>query len=117
MGSGTSQWIALDRWMSAGVPSVMANFLRRAIILPILAYQKLISPLMPPSCRYHPSCSHYTKEAFLRHGLAKGLLLGLARIIRCNALFSGGIDRVPLVKRWSLILVRIRRDYRRFWSP
>ena len=95
----------------------MSKLLRQLMVLPILAYQKVLSPLLGPRCRYYPSCSHYTKDALLRHGPAKGLLLGIARIVRCNGLFSGGIDQVPLLKRWPQILARIRRDYRRYWSP
>ncbi|NQG96798.1 membrane protein insertion efficiency factor YidD [Streptococcus suis] len=62
-------------------------------------YQKLISPLFPPSCRYHPTCSNYMIEAIQKHGL-KGLLMGLARIGRCHPFVEGGEDPVP--DRFSL---------------
>ena len=72
--------------------------LRRLATLPILLYQKLLSPLLPGSCIYRPTCSDYAREAVLRHGLLKGLALGLTRITRCAAgLFVGGEDPVPAV--------------------
>lgn len=92
----------------------MQSWLRRIAVAPIRAYQKIISPLLPPACRYHPSCSHYAAQAILRHGLAKGLFLGAARIGRCSPFFSGGADPVPHVRRWPLLWAWVRRDYRRF---
>lgn len=58
-------------------------------------YQKLISPLFPPSCRYYPSCSSYMVQAVDKHGAAKGSLMGIVRILRCNPFFKGGRDPVP----------------------
>lgn len=57
-------------------------------------YQKVISPLFPPSCCYHPTCSNYMIEAINKHGL-KGVLMGLARIGRCHPFVEGGEDPVP----------------------
>ncbi|MBL6538466.1 membrane protein insertion efficiency factor YidD [Streptococcus suis] len=57
-------------------------------------YQKLISPLFPPTCRYNPTCSNYMIEAINKHGL-KGVLMGLARIGRCHPFVDGGEDPVP----------------------
>ncbi|MCK4029621.1 membrane protein insertion efficiency factor YidD [Streptococcus iners] len=57
-------------------------------------YQKYISPLFPPSCRYQPTCSSYMIEALQTHGL-KGFLMGLARIGRCHPFVDGGLDPVP----------------------
>ncbi|HEM2752842.1 TPA: membrane protein insertion efficiency factor YidD [Streptococcus suis] len=57
-------------------------------------YQKCISPLFPPSCRYQPTCSSYMIEALQKHGL-KGFLMGLARIGRCHPFVDGGLDPVP----------------------
>ena len=61
----------------------------------IHGYQRYISPGLPPSCRYHPSCSNYMIQAIQRHGMLKGVVMGTARIIRCNPFVKGGIDYVP----------------------
>lgn len=59
------------------------------------AYQKLLRPLLPPSCRFHPSCSDYARQAVLEHGCGRGLLLSLARLARCHPFHPGGLDPVP----------------------
>ncbi|MBN2059291.1 MAG: membrane protein insertion efficiency factor YidD [Deltaproteobacteria bacterium] len=61
-------------------------------IIFIGVYQRLISPLIPPSCRFYPSCSHYARLAFLKYGVVKGGILTLIRISKCNALHPGGFD-------------------------
>ena len=58
-------------------------------------YQKLISPLFPPSCRYYPTCSHYSVEALEKHGAFKGFLMSISRVLRCNPFVNGGVDKVP----------------------
>jgi putative membrane protein insertion efficiency factor len=58
-------------------------------------YQRLISPLLGPHCRYHPSCSQYAKEAMLKHGFLRGAYLGAARVLRCTPWNPGGVDFVP----------------------
>lgn len=59
-------------------------------------YQRLLSPLLPPSCRYRPTCSEYAVEALERHGLVKGLGLTLRRLGRCHPFTAqGGYDPVP----------------------
>lgn len=60
-------------------------------ILPIKAYQKFISPLYPPRCKYYPSCSTYSELAITEFGF-KGLLMGIYRFIRCNPFSQGGVD-------------------------
>lgn len=60
----------------------------------IRAYQRYVSPLLPDSCRFHPSCSQYTLEAIQRYGLLKGTLLGGWRLLRCNPFSKGGFDPV-----------------------
>ena len=58
-------------------------------------YQRRISPLFPPRCKYYPTCSHYAVTAIERFGLFKGGLLAVWRILRCNPFSSGGVDLVP----------------------
>jgi putative membrane protein insertion efficiency factor len=65
------------------------------MILAVRGYQVTISPLLPASCRYHPSCSTYAIEAFERHGALRGSWLAAKRIVRCNPFVAGGYDPVP----------------------
>ncbi|VTS37289.1 Putative membrane protein insertion efficiency factor [Streptococcus pseudoporcinus] len=64
------------------------------LIYLVRLYQKFISPLFPPSCRYRPTCSTYMIQAIEKHGI-KGVLMGLARICRCHPFVEGGDDPVP----------------------
>ncbi|MCK1168976.1 membrane protein insertion efficiency factor YidD [Streptococcus uberis] len=68
--------------------------MKRIIINFVRLYQKWISPLFPPSCRYRPTCSTYMIEAVEKHGI-KGVLMGIARILRCHPFVEGGEDPVP----------------------
>ncbi len=61
----------------------------------IRVYQRTLSPLLGRSCRYHPTCSHYTVEALDTHGLLRGGWLGLRRLGRCHPWREGGFDPVP----------------------
>ena len=61
----------------------------------IRVYQRCVSPLLGPRCRFYPSCSQYMLEALQTHGLLKGLWLGLRRIGRCHPFHAGGFDPVP----------------------
>lgn len=69
--------------------------MRSVCMLLIRGYQVAISPLLPASCRYYPTCSAYALEAFERHGVIKGLKLSVARILRCHPFRPGGFDPVP----------------------
>ncbi|GAA3762221.1 hypothetical protein HDA32_005797 [Spinactinospora alkalitolerans] len=71
------------------------NPVARTLILPIRGYQRFISPLFPPVCRFYPSCSAYAVEALQVHGALRGLWLGARRIGRCHPFNPGGIDPVP----------------------
>lgn len=73
----------------------MKNPIKALFILLIRAYQWLISPLLPPSCRFTPSCSHYGIEALQKHGLIRGSYLTINRILRCHPWSKGGHDPVP----------------------
>jgi len=70
-------------------------YVRRTIIKIIRLYQWWVSPILGTHCRYYPSCSEYTRIALIRHGLIKGILLGLYRVVRCNPYSEGGVDAVP----------------------
>ncbi|MBX9632840.1 MAG: membrane protein insertion efficiency factor YidD [Burkholderiales bacterium] len=61
----------------------------------IKGYQWTISPLLPASCRFYPSCSHYAQEAVHRHGALRGSWLAARRIARCHPWCAGGHDPVP----------------------
>ena len=80
---------------SPGVQMRLHDLPRRIAILPIRGYQKFISPALPPSCRFSPSCSQYTLEAVSKYGALKGLWLGARRLVRCHPFNPGGYDPVP----------------------
>ena len=71
------------------------TILSRILIAPIRLWQVTISAVLPPTCRYSPSCSAYAIEALQRHGAVKGLWLGTRRIARCHPWGSSGYDPVP----------------------
>jgi uncharacterized protein len=64
------------------------------VIILIKGYQKIISPILPPSCRFYPSCSQYGIEAVNKHGVIKGGLMTAWRVLRCNPFSKGGYDPV-----------------------
>ncbi|AWW31720.1 membrane protein insertion efficiency factor YidD [Echinicola strongylocentroti] len=73
----------------------MKTILRKIAVFPVLFYQYLISPMFPGACRYTPTCSQYTKEAILKHGIIKGGWLGIKRIASCHPWGGHGHDPVP----------------------
>jgi len=73
----------------------MTNPLAWLVLRTIRGYQLVISPHMPPSCRYVPSCSEYMVEAIERYGLLRGGWMGTRRVARCNPFVKGGHDPVP----------------------
>jgi putative membrane protein insertion efficiency factor len=85
-----------QRELQAMDTSMNARHWPRSVALVLIRfYQTRISPLTPPACRFHPTCSHYTYEAIERFGFARGILLGAIRICNCYPLHMGGLDLVP----------------------
>ncbi|MDT2596570.1 membrane protein insertion efficiency factor YidD [Enterococcus dongliensis] len=72
------------------------SILGKGLILFVRGYQRFISPLTPPSCRYYPSCSSYMIKAIQVHGAFKGFLMGTFRILRCHPFAKAGLDYVPV---------------------
>ncbi len=68
------------------------------IIRLLRLYKLIISPLLPPACRFHPTCSEYMMESVRHYGVARGLWMGLGRLCRCHPFHPGGIDPVPVKK-------------------
>ena len=71
----------------------------RLLVWFILAYQKIISPLVGPRGRFHPTCSEFAKEAIEKHGILRGAWLALKRISKCHPLGDSGFDPVPFEKK------------------
>ena len=91
--------------------AIVLTWLRQILVLPIRLYQKLISPIIGSRCIYTPTCSEYSKNAVLRHGV-RGLLLGAARLLRCvGGLYRGGDDPVPE----QFTFRHLFGSYRKFW--
>lgn len=86
------------------------NIFQKILIIIVKAYKLIISPiihLLPNSgCRFYPTCSNYMILAIQRHGAFKGSIMGMARILRCNPLCSGGIDKVPEIFSWKRIFCK-----------
>ena len=79
---------------------MLTKLISAPILLVIHGYRKFISPLTPPSCRLHPSCSTYALKAIEIHGPIKGLVLSVWRVLRCNPFTKGGVDPVPTKGSW-----------------
>jgi uncharacterized protein len=81
--------------------------LRKAMIFPFILliklYQYTISPYIPDSCRFNPSCSNYSLEAFKIHGIIKGIILSAWRILRCNPWGGHGYDPIPPAGQWKSV--------------
>ena len=74
---------------------VVAELLRRGLVAFIRAYQLVVSPALPPACRFTPTCSQYALEAIRRHGAVRGSWLAVRRLARCHPFNPGGFDAVP----------------------
>lgn len=66
-----------------------------SFVMMVRFYQRFISPLLPPACRFTPSCSEYMRQAIIKHGAIKGTYLGTRRLLRCHPFNPGGHDPVP----------------------
>ena len=69
--------------------------MKQLLLLPIRCYRRFVSPLKPPCCRYHPTCSRYAQQAIERHGMLRGSWLAVKRILRCHPFAGYGEDQVP----------------------
>ena len=70
-----------------------------AAVMVVRGYQRLVSPLLPASCRFAPTCSEYAAEAIAQHGLARGVGLAARRLLRCHPFHPGGYDPPPVKRR------------------
>jgi putative membrane protein insertion efficiency factor len=80
--------------------------LRRVAILPIRAYQRLVSPALPRRCKYYPTCSAYAVQAIESYGILRGAVLAAWRLLRCNPFSRGGYDPVAAQKLFHRRLPR-----------
>jgi len=69
--------------------------IRPVVLVALRTYRAIVSPLLPPACRYFPSCSQYAYEAIEKHGVLRGTRLAALRVLRCHPGHPGGVDPVP----------------------
>ena len=81
--------------VTAGHGSAGAGPIARALAAGLRMYKLVASPLMPPACRFTPTCSEYARDAILLHGAGRGLVLAARRLARCHPFHEGGHDPVP----------------------
>lgn len=79
----------------------MTNIWASPVILLVRGYRKFISPYISNRCKYYPTCSSYSLECLEKHGLIKGFLLTLWRLVRCNPFSMGGVDYPPKMGKWK----------------
>lgn len=89
-----------DRSGLARIGWILGTPFRWLLIGLVWGYRHTISPILPPTCRYHPSCSAYAFQALQVHGAAKGFALAVWRVLRCNPFTPGGLDPVPTHGHW-----------------
>ncbi|RJX23527.1 MAG: membrane protein insertion efficiency factor YidD [Dethiobacter sp.] len=70
--------------------------MKNIILLIIIVYRNVFSPMLTPRCRFYPSCSQYCYDAVKQYGVIKGIFLGFRRMMRCHPLNPGGYDPLPL---------------------
>jgi putative membrane protein insertion efficiency factor len=89
------QYQVLARKTDRGAIISLLRFSARAAAFTLLrAYKLIVSPLLPSACRFHPTCSEYMKDAIEKHGVVKGVGMGLRRLSRCHPFHQGGFDPV-----------------------
>lgn len=79
----------------AGTPREDRDTVKTIALALIRAYQLVLSPFLPPACRFFPTCSHYGMQAIEMHGVLRGGVLTLKRLLRCQPFSKGGFDPVP----------------------
>jgi putative membrane protein insertion efficiency factor len=77
-----------------GHPQAVTRLARSVVLVPIIAYQHIVSPAIPRRCKYEPTCSRYAVDAIRRYGILRGLVLAGWRLLRCNPWSYGGYDPV-----------------------
>jgi uncharacterized protein len=80
----------------------LSRILSRAILIAISFYQKIVSPLKPPTCRFHPTCSEYAKEAVEKFGPWKGTGMAVRRLMKCHPFNPGGHDPILKENKWEI---------------
>jgi uncharacterized protein len=88
------------------MPRMLSAALAAPLSLLLTGYRRLVSPLLPPACRFHPTCSVYAAEAIAAHGPFRGLVLAARRLARCHPWCEGGVDPVPPSGRGVMAPVR-----------
>lgn len=76
------------------IATTVTRALREIFLLPLLVYRRLISPALPPRCKYYPSCSSYAVQAVRELGVIRGTILAAWRVVRCNPWSLGGVDEL-----------------------
>ena len=75
------------------------NPVTRLAVSAVRGYQLILSPILPPSCRFVPTCSEYAAEAIATHGVIRGVALAAGRLFRCHPFNAGGYDPPPIPRR------------------
>jgi putative membrane protein insertion efficiency factor len=81
--------------LRAAHPAARPSLMGRLLLFALRMYRLLLSPMLGPSCRYLPTCSHYAEEAIRTWGAGRGMALAAWRIARCHPFSAGGLDQVP----------------------
>jgi putative membrane protein insertion efficiency factor len=68
---------------------------RSVFVVLIRGYQVIVSPILPPACRFSPTCSQYAIEAIAKYGVIRGIVMGMRRLLKCHPFHHGGYDPVP----------------------